>query len=50
MKRQNPPAKRKPTQEELLKKLRQIDDAQLKDVVGGIGRCVGGCGRHCNEN
>ena len=50
MKRQTPPTKQKPSPEDLLKKLRQVDEAELKDVVGGIGRCVGGCGHRCNDN
>jgi hypothetical protein len=50
MKRTNPPTNRKPTPEDLLKKLRQVDETELKDVVGGIGRCAGGCPHRCNQN
>jgi len=45
MKRDKPQPEQdtKPTPEDLLKKLRELDDQQLKDVHGGV-RCNGRCG------
>jgi hypothetical protein len=50
MKRKNPPTQ-KPSPEDLLKKLRQLDEEQIKDVRGGLAgdRCMGRCGHHCNH-
>jgi hypothetical protein len=52
MKRTKPTDKRKPTAEELLKKLRELDDKQIGQVHGGDAcwaRC-GGCGHRCHED
>ena len=55
MKRQNPPATTnttKPSPEDLLKKLRQLDEDQIKDVVGGRAgdRCAGRCAGRCHSS
>lgn len=48
MKRTKPTEKKKPTSEELLKKLRQLDEAQISQVHGG-DRCAGWCGHRCHD-
>jgi len=34
---------RTPTPQDLLEKLRQVDEDQMKEVLGGCGRCTSHC-------
>jgi len=49
MKRTKPtPRKPTPTPQDLLEKLRKRDEDQLKEVLGGCGRCTGNCMGRCD--
>jgi hypothetical protein len=48
MKRTKTPTQRKPTPQDLLEKLRKLDEDQLKEVLGGCGRCTGHCSGRCD--